>query len=295
MSNEESPSIFRYLLDIDLFGKDIDIYYKGKSTRTSWPGRIFTIIYMGIYIFFLIFRLIRMLNKEDVTFYDTYAFNGEIPRMQLSHEIFYSGVALIHPLTKEPFVDPTIYSVKVLYFSGEKVGSGFNMTNRSLPIEICKLEKFGSNYREIYKRKNLSQLYCVTDFDQELKGHQTYDVYSYYSIIFSPCFNSTENNFSCRSEGYISAVLNQFGVIFVMQDVDLTPQDYEHPVQFRAKEVSLTVAQNLLIDVHSFWQIVNIETDEDIIGFGTSDNNKKEQYVKYDNAQMLYNMNNINL
>ena len=38
-----------FLKEIDLFGKDIDIYYKGKSQRTSCLGRIFP-----YYIFLLI-------------------------------------------------------------------------------------------------------------------------------------------------------------------------------------------------------------------------------------------------
>ena len=56
-----------------------------------------------------------MAYKKDVTFYDTYAFNDKPPYMQINHEIFYSGVALIHPLFREPFVDPSIYQVKITY------------------------------------------------------------------------------------------------------------------------------------------------------------------------------------
>ena len=59
--------------DIDIFGENINIYYKGKSQRNSWIGRILTFLYIGLYLFYFISKLIRMINRDDVTFYDTYA------------------------------------------------------------------------------------------------------------------------------------------------------------------------------------------------------------------------------
>ena len=67
MEKEELP-LCGFFFDIDLFGSDVDIYYKGRPKRNSWIGRILTLLYAGIYIFFFIFRVVRMANKEDVTF-----------------------------------------------------------------------------------------------------------------------------------------------------------------------------------------------------------------------------------
>ena len=66
----------KFIHDIDLFGKEAELYYKGKSKRISWTGITFTILYVSMYIGIFVYQLIRMLNKEDVTFYDTYAFTG---------------------------------------------------------------------------------------------------------------------------------------------------------------------------------------------------------------------------
>ena len=236
-----------------------------------------------------------MANKEDVTFYDTYAFNGVPPFMQLNNEIFYSGVALIHPKYKIPFVSPSIYNVKITYYSGVKNGFNFDYVETELPVEVCQLSKFGGNYRELFKKKDLDNLYCVKDFNQLLQGHRTYDIYSYYKIEFFPCVNTTENKNISASKEIISAVLNKFGVTFAMQDIDLTPQDYENPVKHRLKEVSLTVASDMYMEVHSYWRVINIETDEDIFGLGTSNNIRKGKYMKYDTAQILYSTNELNL
>jgi hypothetical protein len=72
-----------------------------------------------------------------------------------------------------------------------------------------------------------------------------------------------------------------------MEDIDLTPQLYNSPVQLRAKEVSANIGASLFQDVHSYFQIVNIETDEDILGFDIFSRIKKEKYIKYDQAIIL--------
>ena len=295
MEKEEKLPLFGFFFDIDLFGSDVDIYYKGRPKRNSWIGRIFTILYMGIYIFFFIFRFFRMINKEDVTFYDTNAYNGKPPYMLINKEIFSAGFALIHPLYQKPFIDPTIFNAKMFYYSGVKNGFSFNYTISDVPIEVCNINSFGSNYQELFSKKELGGYFCVKNLDKELQGHQTYDVYSYYNIKFYPCVNTTENKNICAPPEMISLVLNKFGVSFAMQDVDLTPQDYKNPIKHRLKEITVTVASDMLMEIYSFLQIVNIETDEDIFGLGTSNNIRKEKYLKYDQAQRLYSTNTLNL
>ena len=141
MDKEELP-LCGFFFDIDLFGSDVDIYYKGRPKRNSWIGRIFTLCYAGIYIFFLIFRLIRMVNKEDVTFYDTYAFNCEPPFMKLNTENYRSGFAIIHPKTKQPFINQSIYIPKMTYTYGIKHGSSFNFTSTNVTLEVLILINF---------------------------------------------------------------------------------------------------------------------------------------------------------
>ena len=61
-------SFFRIMKQVDLFGKDPDIYYKGKKKKTTWIGRILTWSYIGFYIFFFIYKLVRMFERLDVSF-----------------------------------------------------------------------------------------------------------------------------------------------------------------------------------------------------------------------------------
>ena len=52
MESQNLP-IFGFFCDIDLFGNDVDIYYKGKPKRNTWIGRILTILYIGIYLLYI--------------------------------------------------------------------------------------------------------------------------------------------------------------------------------------------------------------------------------------------------
>ena len=45
----------KFIDDIDLFGKEPELYFKGNSKRTSWVGRIFTFLYILIYVAFFVY------------------------------------------------------------------------------------------------------------------------------------------------------------------------------------------------------------------------------------------------
>ena len=272
---------------IDLLGKEAELYYKGKSKRTSCPGIFFTIFYVSMYIAFFIYKVVRMLKKEDVTFYDTYAFTGETPNIKLTKEKFYFGFAIGNPLTLETFVDDSIYYVEAYYKKGKKEGSTWNWETIPLQLETCKLDKFGEKYRDIFKDKSVEQLHCVTTLDQVLQGHITYDVYSYYYMRFFPCINGKRNKNNCKPLSIVQNYLTQTFVTFKMEDINLTPQIYDSPIALRDKEISANVGNNLFQDVHSFFQIINIETDEDIVGLEGLSQIKKEKYIKYDQSVIL--------
>lgn len=277
----------KFLYDLDLFGKEFELYYKGKTKKTTLIGAIFTILYIAVYFTFLLYKVIRMFQKNDVTFYDTYAFTGEPPKIQLTDDKFYGGFALGNLATLETFVDDSIYYVKAYFIEGVKDHNSWTWTNTTLEIETCKLEKFGEKYRDLFKEKQIEKLHCVPALDQLLQGHLTYDIYSYFKVRFFPCVNSTLNNYTCKPLSVIKKYLTRTFVTFKMEDVDLTPQNYDSPVQLRGKEVSTNIGSNLFKDVHSFFQVVNIETDEDILGFEGVSRIKKEKYIKYDQSVIL--------
>jgi hypothetical protein len=74
-----------------MFGKEPELYYKGKSKKTTWIGRILTILFIFLHIVFFVYKVVRMIRKIDVTFFDTIIHEDKPPSIQLSNEIFYGG------------------------------------------------------------------------------------------------------------------------------------------------------------------------------------------------------------
>ena len=277
---------WQYLYDIDLFGKQIELYYKGKNKRASLIGIIFTILYLIIYLSFFLYLFIAMIKKTNVNFYDTIKVSDKPPFMQLNNEMLYLGICIKHPITKKCFIDQSIYTINVTYASAKKVEDlDFEWKwdyDTNIPTEECQLSKFGSNYQEIFKKRNLKGLNCLQNFSRLIEGSSSYDSYSYYDINIYPCINTTENNNMCKTEEEINYSLSNTHAIFIMQDIVLSPQNHNSPVKFIEKQLFFSLAQESTEIIDAFWQKINIETNKDLLGFGITDKIETQQYLKFD-------------
>ena len=286
--------IRKFIKEFDLFGKEPDLYYKRKSKKTSWIGRFFTRLFLLSYFSFFIYKIIRLLRKTDVTFYDTFVYKSEPPKVKLTNENFYGGFALENPETYDVFIDERIYIPKASFRKAERKGGNFQWEKVDLELEPCKIEKFGSSYQEKFKKKTLNNLYCFKNVDFILEGHFTYDLYSSFYIQFFPCVNSTENK-KCKPIEVIDYYLKNTFVSFQMQDIELTPKNYSYPIRPRDADIYASVGKKIFQEIHSYFQIVNIETDLDFIGFDEFENIKTDTYLKYDGMEIMSNLieNNI--
>ena len=122
-----------FLAEFDFFGKEPELYFKGKSKRTSVFGKVFTYIYILLYIAFFIYKIVRMFQKVDITFYETYAYSG-FPSIKLSPDNFYGGFALGGK------VEETIYYPKAFYYKGHRVEGIMNWETIELELEVLNIK-----------------------------------------------------------------------------------------------------------------------------------------------------------
>ena len=280
---------FKFIKNLDIFDKSFDLYYKGQNKKTTYIGSIFTIIYGLIYFLFFLFKLVRMINKRDITFYDTIANLEEIPEIDLTNENFYGGFALQHPETYDNFIDETIYYPKAYFKIGKLEGDNWIWNIKEIELEICQLRKFGSSYQDKFKNKKLNNLYCFKKIDEKLFGHFSYDYYSFFFVQFFPCMNSTNKN-NCKTKEKMDYYLQSTYVSFEMQDIELTPLNFSYPVRGRDVDIYSTVGKKLFQEIHVFFQIVNIETDLDPLGLSEFQNVRREKYLKYDSFVQMTNI-----
>ena len=280
------------LEDIDLFSKSPDIYYKGKPQKSSILGRILTISYGVIYAAFFIYKIVRMALKIDVSFIETQTWTGEIPSLRLNNNHFYGGFALMNPLTFKPFIDESIYYTEAIFRTGIKKNSesDFTWEDRVLEVEPCQLEKFGKDFRDLFKGK-VDGLYCLKDVDVTIQGHTTLDAYSYFYVTFYPCINGKRGRTNCAPQEFVKQVLNQNLLMVKMEDIELTPQKYNSPIQVRTRELSAPVMDSLYNNIQAYFHIIDMQTDNDILGFEMITNKVREKYFKYDVTFMVNSIN----
>ena len=154
-------------------------------------------MFVFLYFAFFIYKLIKMMKKVDVTFYDTFTYSPKPPAIKLNNNNFFCGFALENPITYDAFIDESIYIPKAYFKRAERKGDIFEWDVTELELERCKLEYFGSLYQDIFKSKTLENLYCFKNIDFTLEGHFSYDLYSFFYIQFFPCVNTTEKQ-NCK-------------------------------------------------------------------------------------------------
>ena len=281
---------FAIIKEFDIFGKSPNLYYEKKEQKTSWIGAYFSILYFSIIIFYFIDLILRMYNNTDVTFYDTFDYIENPPSIKLSQDNFYGGFALEDPTTYDPFIDETIYYPRAYFKKGRRNGRSWSWEVKEIELERCKIEKFGKSFQVKFNKNVLDNLYCFKEINETLFGHFYYDEYSFFFIQLFPCINTTENNNHCKPLEVIDYYLS--GTFFSMEfeDIELTPLNYSYPVRPRNQNIYFKVGKKLFQEVHIYYQIVDVETDEDIIGIEGEPKYRKNRYLKY---HSIYQMNNF--
>jgi hypothetical protein len=281
---------FKLIQEIDLFAREPKLYFKEKPKRKTYFGSLATISFVVIYIAFFIYKINKMLQKADVSFYETYVYTNGTPEIELNNQNFYGGFALGNPLTRKVFKDESVYFPNVSFIYAKQINNEWKYEIKHMPLGECHLNNFGPNHREIFKDVELDNLYCL-EYDESnfemLRGYITTEDYSYIQLDIFPCNNLT-SNYTCKPREDIDWIFENTYVEFRIQDLELTPQLYETPVQFERKDIQGVAFKNLYQKIYTHLQIVNIETDEDI--FGLKDFLiKNEKYLKYDESYIYTN------
>ena len=275
------------LKHIDLFGKEAKLFYRKEEQFNTNVGIISSLVYYLIYIGFFIYKLNRLTNHLDVTAYDTFKYISYKPSIELSNNIFYGGFALQNPKTYDSIVDESIYYAKAYYKKAVRKGDNntWDWEIKPLDIEICNITKFGKDFKSVFKNNTLNNLYCFKKINESFIGHFSFDNYSFFFLEFYPCRNSTENNNKCKTQEEIDFYLNSTFLSMAFEDVELSPDNYHHPVTPRNQDIYFKIGKKSFQEVHVFFQILNVETDKDFFGLEFNEIGDKElatnNYLKF--------------
>ena len=262
-----------FIKEIDFYGKPPELYFKGKTKKVTWIGRIFTIIFIFIYIVFFAYKLYRISQRIDITFYDTYSDKGDTPSINVTNENFNIAFSLLDGSSGELIIDETIY-YPVAYFKDDEM--------EEIELEPCSIDKIGSKYKQFFEESKLNKYYCLNKVNHTLRAYMN----SFAFKIF-PCKNSTENNNHCKSKEIIDYYLNGNNFVIKLEDILITPLNFKYPIKERTNELYTTLFKTFGQYLYIEMQLVNIETNNNIIGFDFLTKEKTEEYIKYDTLEII--------
>ena len=281
-----SFTFFQLFKEIDLFGKEPDIYYKGKQRKTTWMGRICTCLYIFIYVFFFIYKLVRMFKRSDVSFQETNSSTGELPKIHLTKEFFTYGLALADN-SGLPIYDDTIYYPEAI-LAGQRTENDIpQIVYQPLIFEKCTLDDFGKNFQKFTVSLELNKFYCIKNFDVILEGYSSAENFTSILINIKKCKGISPSGLPCKNESVIINSLNRKNLLLFSEDFDLTPYNYQKPVKEKLTINSCPISLEQYQTFVGYYQLTNIETEKNLFGFEVFSDIKKESYIIYHSALIM--------
>ena len=232
-----------------------------------------------------------MLKRDDLTYYESSANDGEILSIDLNKDLFYFGIGVLINNAAEISTNETIFKFQAKYYEihdSDLVG----MKVKDLEFEKCQIEKFGEKFRDQFKDK-VGHFICLKDINLSLFGHKALNSYSFIVVDVFPCTNNTVKDSSkaskCQPLDNIKKIISSSYVNIIMEDIDLTPQEYNSPIaQTKREEYTALLSTTLVSNLDIYYQLINIETDQDLIGLEFTPNIRNERFLKFEKTAPAY-------
>jgi hypothetical protein len=230
-----------------------------------------------------------MLKRDDLTYYESSANDGEILSIDLNKDLFYFGIGVLINNAASISTNETIFKFQAKYYEIHD-SNLLGMKVRDLEFEKCQIEKFGEKFRDQFKDK-AGQFICLKDIDFNLFGHRALNAYSFIVVDIFPCTNITvkDNSRECKPLNKIKETISGAYINIIMEDIDLTPQEYNSPVaQTKREEYTALLSTTLVSNLDIYYQLINIETDQDLIGLEFTPNVRNERFLKFEKTAPAY-------
>ena len=267
-------------LNFDIYAKRATFFYKDQEKIGSYFGLFLTLLYILFSIILFIYYLIVTIQRIEIKVYDSTLYAQKMPIIELNKDYFNFAFGLEDPITLNRFVDEAIYIPEVAYIDRIKVNGEFvTLTNQKLELEKCKQEEFGKNYQHLLLEGELSNSYCLKDFNYNITfaGGFKYERMSYLRIKIFPCKNTTENNNKCKSQEEIDAYMTSGYFSILLKDIGLNPSNYSYPTIPTLQDLYTTVDRRIYKNYILNFGLTQIQTDIGLF----NEQIKNDKYIQF--------------
>lgn len=268
-------------LNFDIYAKKASFFYKNQERIGSYFGLFLTVFYILASLVLLSYYLISTIQRKEIKVYDSTLYAQEMPIIHLDKRNFNFAFGLEDPVTLNRFVDETIYTAEVALIDKVKIdGQLVNSNVTILPIEKCKSEEeFGENYKHLFLEGELSNSYCLKNFNYNLTlvGGFKYEQMSYIRIKIFPCKNGTENNYHCKPQEVLKSKMTSSYFSILLKDIGLNPSNYSFPTLPTLQDLYTTVDRRLYKNYILNFGLTEVQTDIGLI----NEQIKKDKYIQF--------------
>ena len=268
------------LINFDIYAKRASFFYNKQEKIGSYFSVFLTLLYIIISIILFIYNLIITIKRTEIKVYDSSLYAQEMPIININKEHFNFAFGLEDPTTLNKFVDERIYIPEVYYVDRLKINGEFvTITNQELELEKCKQEEFGDNHQHLLLEGELSNSYCLKDFNYNLTfaGGFKYERMSYIRIKIFPCKNTTKNNNHCKPQEELDAYMTSGYFSILLKDIGLNPSNFTYPTIPTLQDLYTTVDRRLYKNYILNFGLTEIQTD---IGF-FNEQIKNDKYIQF--------------
>ena len=268
---------------IDIYSKKIGFFYNKSENIGSFFGLFLTMVYIFISLILFIYQIVKVIERKEFKVYDTTVYSQEIPSITVDINNLYFSFALEHPKTVDRFIDETIYTAKLAFIEQIKKNDKYvKVQTKYLDIEKCKVENFGKNYQNLFVKDELNNSYCIKDlnYNLTLAGNYKNEKIAYMRITIYPCVNSTENNYTCKSQEDIDYYMSSGYFSIILKDFGLNPSNYSFPIVPTLQDIYTTIDKSLYKNYILNFGVTEIRTDTGLI----NNNIKVSKYLQFRKA-----------
>ena len=269
-----------YYLNFDIYARSPNFYFKKNDKIDTCFGTLLTLVYIIVSLSLFIYQSIITIQRKNFKVYDSTIYGQEMPFIDLNSNILYFAFGLEDPQTMSRFIDDSIYVPKIVFVDKAKINDELvTVYQQNLEFEKCNVINFGENYQHLFLEDELNNSYCLKKFDQNLTlaGGYKYERFSYIRIRIYPCVNSTENNFSCKSQEEIDRFMSSGYFSIILKDIGLNPSNYSIPVLPTLQDLYTTIDKRIYKNYILNLGVTEIHTDIGLF----QESIKKQKYLQF--------------
>jgi hypothetical protein len=296
MTQAEKPSRFKtFVTSIDVWGRPIQLCFKGKPVFKTTTGGGLTIFTAMAVIGLLIFQLFTLTSRKNYTTTTIETYSENPPSLNLAELTMMFAVGhydLQHGVNQTN----AMYNFTLSYVSATVSNTGVTTQNiTSIELKPCTFSHFATNdpivsssLNTSYQANALNQFLCPSSVNFSLFGAQSSNTYSYFELQVNPCVNSSVTK--CASPAFAANYITvqphiAIKVFFLNTAVDVS--DFQNPIKYFIQEEIWYYTAGLQVLTEIEISALSVISSDNYFGLG-DDQNKTVANYQDDRQDRVY-------